>query len=129
MKKGLHLREKLLKKGGFSFMAYLLATTTAFFIVIAIAIGFLVSGRYSRTMLNRQLDSAQTSMYVSANQVGQILTSARLAATVMRSDTRIDDYLYGAFSSESELVYARRLAMNRMMAEVNANPVIQACFS
>ena len=37
MKKGLHLREKLLKKGGFSFMAYLLATTTAFFIVIAIA--------------------------------------------------------------------------------------------
>ena len=128
MKKGLHLREKLLKKGGFSFMAYLLATTTAFFIVIAIAIGFLVSGRYSRTMLNRQLDSAQTSMYVSANQVGQILTSARLAATVMRSDTRIDDYLYGAFSSESELVYARRLAMNRMMAEVNANPVIQGLF-
>lgn len=128
MKSSLHLRERLLKKGGFSFLTYLLAITTAFFILIALAISMLVSGRYSHTMLNRQLDSAQTSLYVSANQIGQILTSARLTATAARSDTGIDDYLYGAFLSDAERIYARRLAMNRMMAEVNANPVVQGIF-
>lgn len=111
-----------------SFTIYLLSTAALFFFVIAIAISALVSNQYSRTMWSRQLDSTQSSMAVSADQIAQVLNSAKVAAVAAREEAEIAGYLYGNFSSESDNVHARRAALNKILLAVNKSPSLQGLF-